>query len=241
MPEIIRLVSPVALQDVFDTLAPTFEAETGHRFEATVMLNPEVPDHVARGAPWSVAVSNPCYIQRIVETGACENGPLDLGYSPLALAVRGEAPGVRTGSLADAARVLGSARAIAVTHMGTSDAMFDRLVDGLDIGDEVWSRARPLPGGGPMAALLAGEVDVAVLPLTNVAPVFSVRAAVVCPYEENVHVDLSLCLHWEAGSGARLFVDRLMGRGMDERLQTLGLWRNRSIGAGGAGGSQARS
>lgn len=225
--EIIRIVLPVALRDVFDAVAPAFEAETGHRFETTVMLNPEVPGHIASGARWSVAASNPHHVREVVEAGGCEGGVRDLGLSPLALAVTEEVGGAPARSHEGIAMVLGDARSIAITGRGTSGAQFDRLMDVLDLREALEPKVRPMPGGGPMAALLAGEVDVATLPLTNVAPIPGVRAAALCPLDMDVHVDLALCIHAEAGAGTRLFADRLTGPGMDDALHALGLWRRR--------------
>ena len=223
--ETIRLVLPVALRDVFDAVAPAFEAETGHRFETAVMLNPEVPGHVASGARWSVAASNPRHVREIVEAGGCEGWVRDLGLSPLVLAVTEEGGGAAAKSPEGIATVLGNARSIAITGRGTSGAQFGRLLDVLGMREALRPKIRPMPGGGPMAALLAGEVDVAALPLTNVAPIPGVRAAALCPLDMDVHVDLALCVHEEAGAGARLFADRLTGPGMDDRLRALGLWR----------------
>lgn len=86
------------------------------------------------------------------------------------------------------AAVLRRARSIAVTHKGTSGAQFARLVDLLDLGEALRTKVQALPGGGPMAALLAEEVDVAALPLTNVAPIPGGHAAALCPYELDVHI-----------------------------------------------------
>ena len=222
--EIIRFVLPVALRDVFDVLAPAFEAQTGHRFETAVMLNPEVPGHVSSGAPWSIAASNPEYVDRIVETGGCEPRMHDLGLSPLAFAVLEEAGVAPAEGTDGVAAVLTQARRVAVTRQGTSGARLVRLAEALGLTEMLRAKLRPMPGSGPMAALLAGEVDVAALPLTNVAPILGVRAAALCPTSMDVHVDLALCLHPDAGPGARLFADRMAAQAMAGELRDLGLW-----------------
>lgn len=241
--EVIRFVLPVALADVFDAVAPAFEASAfegsgfegsgfegggfgrdGLRFETAVMLNPDVPAHIARGARWSLAASNPCHLRTIAQAGGCDGGPRDLGLSPLALAVRGKGDAPRE-DLDAVAAVLRHARRVAVTRGGTSGARFARLVKHLGMDEALRSKIRPMPGGGPMAALLAGTVDVAALPLTNVAPVPGVRAAALCPLDLDLHVDLALCVHADAGPGARRFADRLVDADMDRTLAALGLWR----------------
>lgn len=222
--EIIHFVLPVALQDVFGVLAPTFEAETGHRFETAVMLNPKVPDHVASGAPWSIAASNPEYVDRIAEAGACEPAVRYLGLSPLAFAVRGNAGALPADDADAITDVLSGAHGVAVTEHGTSGARFMRLAEALGLTEMLRAKLRPMSGGELITALLAGKVDVAVLPLTNVAPIPGVRATALCPALMSVHVDLALCIHPDAGPGARLFADRLAAQAMAGELRGLGLW-----------------
>ncbi|MEL6645426.1 MAG: substrate-binding domain-containing protein [Pseudomonadota bacterium] len=161
-----------------------------------------MPGHIARGAEWSIAFSNPQYIREIVENGRCARGVERLGFSPLAFAMRGtncEAPTETTEGIA---RFILNCKEIAITEAGTSGAQFHRLLEALGIADEMRGRVRLMPGGGPMAALKGGDVDVAALPLTNIAPVEGVTARVFCPRALDVHIDLMFCLRAGVHPGA---------------------------------------
>lgn len=223
--DVIRLVLPVALRDVFDALAPSFTAATGDRFEVATMLNPEVPDYVATGGDWGLAVSNPRYIERIVRAGGCEP-PRPLGRAPLALGVLdgggGEAPATTPDAIA---AILRSARSVAVTERGTSGACFARLIDALGVRRAVEPALRPVRGGEPMAMLLAGRVAVAALPLTNIAPVPGVRVAAVCPDDLDVHVDLAFCVRTGANEATKRFARWLDDPANDAAMDRLGLDR----------------
>lgn len=221
----IRVLLPVALADVLEVIAPSFEMRTGCRLDVEIMLNPEIPRRIARGGAWAVAISNPVYIAETVSTGACDAAIRDLGRAPLALAAPGDSRDVSSRSSQAVAAALRNAERIAITNGGTSGAQFERLSDALGIGNSVRPKTVRLPGGGPMAALLAGDVDLAALPLTNIAPVPDVRAVAICGAELDVHIDMALCLHRDADAAARSFADWLVDPGLDGTLRRLGLLR----------------
>ena len=219
-------IVPVALKEVMETLLPDFERRTGHAVSVVVMLNPDVPAYIGAGAAWDVALTNPWHVEEIVAAGHGAPGShRPFGRSPLAFGTRdvdGEAARRRD---ADLAALLLGAGSIAVTRTGTSGKTFHRLIETLGIRDALEPRLRLMAGGEPMAALLAGEVDVAALPLTNIAPVPGVSAAGICPLELDVHIDLSLCTNRTASDAAPSLVDWLLDPARDDALRRLGAER----------------
>lgn len=201
----IHFILPVALKDVFDVIAPRYIQNTGHRFETTVMLNPEVPGHIAQGGEWSIAASNPKYIQSIIAAKNAAPQMIDLGYSPLSFAVRGEHGDAPAEASEDIANILNEASSIGVTNAGTSGVQFDQLLNQLGIHDDVAPKVVRLPGGGPMKELLAGNVALAALPLTNIAPIKQVTVVATCPVNLDVHIDLAFCLHENANEATQEF------------------------------------
>ncbi|MEO0664708.1 MAG: substrate-binding domain-containing protein [Pseudomonadota bacterium] len=226
MSETVKIVVPVALKEIFEIIAPSFTSATGHGFESAIMLNPEVPAHIAGGADWSIALSNPVYIDQIVAAGDCDGGTRMLGSAPLAFAVRGheDAPALRDPHLI--ASFLRDAESIGITELGTSGAQFARLAEGLGISREMLGKLRLLPGGGPMKALLAGEVDVAGLPLSNIAPVEGVTPRAICPLELGVHIDLAFCVRAGANTATRSFGAWITSADVVERMRPLGVLKD---------------
>ena len=186
------------------------------------MLNPEVPAFIDSGARWSLAASNPWHLEEIASG---TRGPVrSLGRSPLAFAVRGEEGAIVTNE-AEIGDVLGRAQRIGVTGAGTSGGTFARLLDRLGLTGDITGKVIPLAGGEPMRHLIDGQIDLAVLPLSNIAPISGVRPIVICPWEAEVHIDLALCLHPNASHGTEAFADWLMAPERDATLATLGLMR----------------
>jgi len=225
-PAPIGFIVPIALAQVMERLAPEFTRETGHRFAIVHRLNPEVPDHIASGAVWDIALTNPWHVEEIIaarQAGTGSHRPF--GRSPLALARHGARPGPALFTDENIAAALLSANRIAITGTGTSGEKFRTLTEALGIRYDIEHRIVRMAGGGPMKALLTGEVDMAALPLTNIAPVPGVFAAAVCPSALGVHIDLSLCLSTTASRAARDFAAWLIDPARDVRLEQLGASR----------------
>ena len=224
MKSTIRFITPVALLDVIARIAPEFERSTGHQLELLTMLNPEVPSFIRDGSLWSLAASNPWHLE---EVEAHARGPvLSLGHSPLAFGSVGQVE-TAINDEAGITEVLRRAGRIGVTGAGTSGGTFGKLLDTLDLADEMRDCVIPLEGGEPMSQLIAGEIDLAVLPLTNIAPVKGVRPVVICPWEMEVHIDLALCLHRKTCSGAQANADRLKSTERKRTLEALEKKRSR--------------
>jgi len=219
----IGFIVPVALAQVMDQLVPAFTRATGHRFTVVHRLNPEVPDHIAGGAAWDIALTNPWHVEEIIAAGRAASGShRPFGRSPLALALRGAADGPALSADEDIAGALLAAERIAITGTGTSGGKFRTLARALGVWQDIGHRVLPMAGGYPMKALLAGEVDMAALPLTNIAPVPGAFATAVCRYGLGVHIDLSLCLSTTASCAARDFAAWLVAPARDARLEQLG-------------------
>ncbi|MEM6384441.1 MAG: substrate-binding domain-containing protein [Pseudomonadota bacterium] len=221
---VIRFVTPVALLDVITSIGSEFERSTGYRLDLSIMLNPEVPGFIRSGAPWSIAASNPWHLEEIAHDA---RGPIrTIGRSPLAFGARGEGEGgAAVGDEAGISEVLRRSKRIGVTGAGTSGGTFARLLDRLKLTDDMRDKVIPMKGGEPMRQLIAGGVDLAVLPLTNIAPIQGVHSVVICPWELEVHVDLALCCHPKACAGASLLASWLMSNERNTQLQALGLMR----------------
>lgn len=219
----IKFIVPVALKEVMAHLVPAFARESGYGFQIVHMLNPEVPSYIAKGADWDIAITNPCHIAEIRAEGhMAADSHRAFARSPLAFAMRGTATSPPRYASDHIAEILQQADSIAITKTGTSGDMFRRLAKHLGVWDAVEPKLREMKGGAPMTALIAGEVDLAALPLTNIAPLTLVFPVGICPLDFGVHIDLSLCLSKTASTAARAFADWLIDPARDVTLRKLG-------------------
>ncbi len=208
-----------------ERLAPDFERAYHVCLIMTHMLNPDVPGHVATGADWDIAITNPCHVDDIVAAGHAERSACrPFARTPLAFAARG-ARGPVARSVEGLIALLRAARSIALTDVGTSGGAFRHLARRLGLWEDLRDRLLCLEGGGPMRAVLEGRAELAALPLTNIAPVEGAAVAGICPAELEAEIALSLCLSPGASASARLFADWLLDPALDERLGAMGAMR----------------
>ena len=76
-----------------------------------------------------------------------------------------------------------------------------------------------------MRALLDGKVDLAALPLTNIAQITGVHAVAICPLEFNLHIAFTLCINPAATSAASHLANWLTSSALNVRLLELGAQR----------------
>ena len=231
----IDAIVPIALKETIEALAPAIEEALGLHVKATHMLNPEVPSTIRQHPSWDIAFSNPWHLKEIIDhptVDAASHRPF--GRSPLAFAVRGHGgsqsrQGMKTSGLDDIRTALDDADRIAITDGGTSGDRFQSLIRTLGVSDAIREKIVRLGGGEPMRALLRGDVDLAALPLSNIAPIAGVYTKVILPPALNAHIDLSLCLSRRAGANATDLASWLTDDARADQLQQLGVDRLPSL------------
>lgn len=198
MTQALRILTPIALTESFDALfsvpgAPVLPLARVSR------LNPEVAEDIAAGVAWDLALSNPHHVEELRAQGHLRGARhWPLLRTPLAFAARTRSALIQSAPATDRAAIAGAlghwaaqGQCIGYTQTGTSGDMLRRLL--ADLGAALPGETLiGLPGGGPMRALLAGEVDIACLPLSNIAPIPEAQVLAICPYEMGVHVEIDL-------------------------------------------------
>lgn len=178
----IDFIVSVALKETVEVLGPEFEAETGYRLNVVHMLNPEVPDFIGKGARWDIALTNPWHVNEIVEAGHSESRLHHLlGRSPLAFAKRGSKEGIVLQTAEEIAEMLRRAQSIVITRTGTSGEMFRTLAKKLGVWTEIEAVVCPMEAGVPIRALVAGKVEMATVPLTNIVTIEGIVTVATCP------------------------------------------------------------
>ncbi len=229
----IDAIVPIALQETIEALAHAIEEALGLHVKATHMLNPEVPSTIRQHPTWDIAFSNPWHLKAILDHPAVDTAShRAFGRSPLAFAVRGRSHsrrGMKASGHDDIRKALDGADRIAITDGGTSGDRFQSLLRTLGASNAIQKKIVRLGGGEPMRALLRGDVDLAALPLSNVAPIAGVYPKLILPPALNVHIDLSLCLSRRASADAIDLADWLTDEARKDQLRQLGIDRLQSL------------
>lgn len=219
----IECIVPIAFKEAIEVLGPQFEAESGHRLEITHMLNPEVPGFIANGAQWDIAMTNPWHIDEIIAAGHTQaSSHQPLGRSPLAFAIQGSKTVTLLKTAQEIAKMLRDVESIAITGVGTSGGMFRNLAKKLGVLADIESAIKPMAGGEPIKALVAGEVEMATVPLTNIVTIEGIIPVATCPEDLGVHIDLAFCLNPVAAKPAQALADWLASPERDAGLAALG-------------------
>ena len=125
----------------------------------------------------------------------------------------------------DIRALLGAAGSIAYTGAGTSGRTYLDILRRLGLDRGLRDKSLPMGAGEPVAAVAAGDVVLAIAPLTTVLASPGVEPAAVFPDALGAHIDMSVFCRADPLPGATEVLDLLTGAGLDPDLSAAGLAR----------------
>ena len=163
----IKALVTIAVKSAFDELGPAFEASSGQKLAITYTLGPLVAQRVADGEAADFLVATRSGVDGLLKSGKVRTGDdAVLVDSRIGVAVRADAsrPDISTPQALVAA--LRAAKSIGYTDPaagGPSGVHVAKILERLNIADEMRSKTRhPPPGGFVAELLLSGQVDLAI-------------------------------------------------------------------------------
>ncbi len=170
--EIIVLCSN-GLKAVVEDLAPKFEASTQHKLVVKYGLAASLEQRIKDGEAFDVAFVTPAVMDDLIADGRISRDTrATVARSGLALAIRA---GTRKPDIATAdafKRALLNAKSIAYAKAGASGVLFAALIQRLGIAGDLQSKSRLTATGEEVsAAVVKGDVELGVLPLSEILPV----------------------------------------------------------------------
>jgi hypothetical protein len=222
----LRIFVPVAIRAVFIRLAPRLEAAAGRALAPVFDLNPAIPERILAGELYDIGLTNPPYVDALVAAGRADGAShRPFGRIPLAIGRRAD---VEAPVLTDAegiAVLLRGAESIAYTGDGTSGRTYLDAMARLGLSETVAPKGRPMGAGGPVAAVAAGETELAVGPLTTIMASPGVVPAAIFPAAAGAQIDISVFLGTRRAAGAAAVLDVLTGPELDAELAAAGVVR----------------
>jgi molybdate transport system substrate-binding protein len=197
-PPVVVLCS-VAVESVLQGLRPTLLRDARVNLQASCDLAASVADRVRSGAAFDLLVLTPGLIDALVAEGRlAPTSRVLLGRSPVALAQRTGGPR-RDVSTPDRLRaVLTASPSIAFARIGVSGTVFTTLLTKWGVAEAFAPKLKPLGAGSDVtAAVIRGDADLGVLPVSEILPVAGLEVAGRFPAELAAYVVM------EAAASAR--------------------------------------
>src|SRR5262245_20685559 len=161
------------LQAVLTDLAPKFEQSTHNKIVVTYGLAASLGQRMKGGEPFDVAFVTPAVVDDLIAAGkVARETRTVVARSGLALAIKtgSKKPDVTTGDAFK--RALLNAKSIAYAKEGASGVLFAALIQRLGIAGDLQAKSRLTASGEEVSqAVLKGDVEFGVLPLSEVLPV----------------------------------------------------------------------
>ena len=188
----VRAFVTVALQSVFEEIAPEFERSTGHRLYVTFGTSSALVKRIQDGEAADCLVANQGIIDGLAKSGKVQAGSdQTIAKSSVGAAVRKGEPKPDITSVDAFLKALLAARAISYSDPsggGASGVHIAKMLDKHGLSEALKSKTRfPPPGGLTGRLLVAGEADIAIQQVSELVSVSGVELVGPLPGElENV-------------------------------------------------------
>jgi molybdate transport system substrate-binding protein len=181
----IRVFCSNGIREVMQELVPQFERSTKHTVIVTYGLSAVLKRQIDAGESYDVAVLTPALIDDLIKQGkVAANTRTSIARSGMALAIRMGVtkPDIRTSEALK--RTLLASKSVTYAQEGASSGFFNELIRKLGLADALKSKIRLTKTGAEAGALVArGEVDLAVLPVSEILPIRGVEVLGTFPAE----------------------------------------------------------
>ncbi len=222
----IRIFVPVAIKSLIDTLAPRLERLGAVKLIREFDLNPTIPKRISAGEAYDIGLTNPHYVVPLIAEGrVLSESHQAFGRVPLAV---GSSAGLGPPTIDDRRGIkelFEAASSIAYTETGTSGQTYLRAIEDLGLASSIRDKSREMGAGQPVAAVAAGEVQLAVAPLTTILSTAGVELAAIFPSSLGANIDISIFLNLTASEKAARIHAFLVSPELDKDLAAAGIAR----------------
>jgi molybdate transport system substrate-binding protein len=153
----LKVISSMATRDLLAELVSRYSRETGGHVEAEAAGGVDVAKRVRAGEAFDVAVLASDVIDALIAEGRILPGRIDVAISPIAAAVRTNAPRPDIGSEAAVRRAVAEASSLSFST-GPSGRHLEKTFERWGILEAIRPRIVVPPPGVPVASLLADGI-----------------------------------------------------------------------------------
>ena len=195
----VKVLCSNGFRAVMEDLVPAFQRTTDHTVKVTYGLAAELARRIEGGESFDLAILTPALIDDLAGKRLIAQGSsVTLARSPIALAIRRGAPKPDLRTLNAVRQTLLGASSIAYAREGASASFFLGVVERLELSASLAGKIVPLASGAAVgAALSGGQIDLGVIPVSEILPVPDLDVGGTFPS------DLAGFITMTAGIGAR--------------------------------------
>jgi molybdate transport system substrate-binding protein len=184
MPNVVKVLSTLAVMGAVGAVAQRYEAESGVRIEADFAPTVALLERLRGGEAADVVILTQQALDDLLAAGTVvADSRADLARSYVGLAVKAGAPHPDIATEAKLRAALLGAGTVAYSRIGASGLFFAQLIGQMGIAPEINARARILPSGLTAELLLTGEADLAVQQISELKLVPGVEIVGAIPKE----------------------------------------------------------
>lgn len=187
----IKVLSGMGMKSILTGLTEEFERSTGHKLNITYSTAGLVKDRVANGEAVDVTLMQRYLLDELVQQGkVVSSSVVDISRSPVGLVGRANAVKRDISTVEAFKDTLLRAESLSATDPaagGLSGSHFAKIIRQLGIADQVKSKTKL---GQPSARVLSGEVEYAVLQLSEIIPLKGVQF--IGPFPEQLQENTSV-------------------------------------------------
>ena len=182
----ITVLCSNGLKAVVEDLVPKFERTTKRRVVVTYGFAAALKLRIEAGEAFDIAFVTPAVMDELIAHGKIANDTrTTVARSPLALAIRAGAKKPDLSTVAAFKRALLNATSVAYAKEGASGIAFAALIQRLGMADDLKPKSRLTTTGEEVSrAVATGDVELGVLPLSEILPVKGIEA--VAPFPADV-------------------------------------------------------
>jgi molybdate transport system substrate-binding protein len=163
----VRVIATAAIRDPLNAVLKQAEAVIGKPIVAQYgSARGNLKDEILKGQDFEVAILLPDVNDELEAAGKIAAGRFEIARVPVALGLRGEAPGLDVGSPAAVKAAMLNAKSVKYAPTGAALMTVKKILSTLDIADKI----RDLSTARAEVPLAAGEYEINIYPLSEIIP-----------------------------------------------------------------------
>jgi molybdate transport system substrate-binding protein len=171
----VKVLAAVALTAVLDDLAPVFEKSSGNKIELVYGLAADLRKRVLGGEPADVVILTRAAMDDLQKQERLFPDTLtNIGVTEVSMTIRAGAPRPDISSVQALKQTLLSAKSIVYADPakgGVSGVYFARVLDKLDLTDQLRAKTMLVPGAQAADVVAKGDAELGVAMASEIVPV----------------------------------------------------------------------